>query len=94
MRVVVADHVTRCDVGHVRDETSGIGLGLSRHRDRLRTEHGTSHNSIPHSRPCLKAWEDWSVPVPRHLGPRIKGNMDEGLTRIVICLVWWNSWQP
>ena len=31
-----------------------------------------SHNSIPPSRPHLKAWEGWSVPVPRGLVPRNK----------------------
>ena len=60
------------DAGRVCDETSGIGLGLSGHRDGFGTGHGTSHNSIPPSRPCLEAWEGWSMPVPQHLVPRNK----------------------
>ena len=66
--------MTQCNVGRVCDETSGIGLGLSRHweSDGFRTECGTSHNSIPPSRPRLKAWEGWSVPVPWRLVPRNK----------------------
>ena len=59
-------------LGHVRNEMSGVGLGLSGHRDGFGTEHGMSHNSIPPSRPRLKAWEGWSVPVPQHLVPRNK----------------------
>ena len=35
-------------------------------------QRGTSHNSIPPSRLHLKAWEGWSVPVPRHLVLRNK----------------------
>ena len=57
----------RRDAERVRNETSGIGPGLSGHRDGVRTGHGTSHNSIPTSRPCLEAWEGWSMPVPQHL---------------------------
>ena len=32
------------NVGYVRDEMSGVGLGLGGHRDGFRTEGGTSHN--------------------------------------------------
>ena len=39
---------------------------------RGRDRHGTSHNSIPPSRPCLEALEGWSVPVPQRLVPRNK----------------------
>ena len=42
---MVVDHMTRCNMGCIGDETSGIGLGLSRRRDGVGTEHGTSHNS-------------------------------------------------
>ena len=45
MRVMVVDHMTQHNVGCIRDEMSGIGLGLSRRRDGFGTEHGTSHNS-------------------------------------------------
>ena len=62
----------RCDAGHVRNETSGVSPGLSGHRDGFGTKHGTSHNSIPPSRPHLKAWEGWSVPVPWRLVLRNK----------------------
>ena len=65
-------HVTQCDTGRIRDETSGVGPGLSRRRDGFMTEPGTSHNSIPPSRPHLKAWEGWSVPVPWRLVLRNK----------------------
>ena len=37
-----------------------------------RDRRGTSHNSIPPSRPRLEAWEGWSVPVPQRLVPRNK----------------------
>ena len=59
--------MTRRNVGRIGDEMLGVGPGLSGRRDRFGTEPGTSHNSIPPSRPRLKAWEGWSVPVPRHL---------------------------
>ena len=59
-------------MGCVHDETSGIGLGLSGHRDGFRIGHGMSHNSFPPSRLCLEAWEGWSVPVPWRLVPGIK----------------------
>ena len=36
-----------------------------------------SHNSIPPSRPCLKAWEGRSVPVPRRLVLRNKRQRGE-----------------
>ena len=62
----------RCDGGRVHNETSGVGPGLSGCRDRFGTEHGTSHNSIPPSRPHLEAWEGWSMPIPWHLVPRNK----------------------
>ena len=62
-------HVMRHDTGRVGDETSGAGLGLSGRRDGFGTKPGTSHNSIPPSRPHLEAWEGWSMPVPRHLVP-------------------------
>ena len=65
-------HVTRRDAGHIHDETSGVSPGLSRCRDGFRTKHGMSHNSIPPSRPHLKAWDGWSVPVPWHLVLRNK----------------------
>ena len=48
---------------------SGAGPGLSGHRDRFGTKPGTSHNSIPPSRPRLEAWEGWSMPIPWHLVP-------------------------
>ena len=60
------------NVGHVCNEMSGVGLGLSGWRDRFRTEHGTSHNNTPPSRLCLNAWEGWSMPIPQHLVPRNK----------------------
>ena len=59
-------------MGHIHNETSGVSPGLSGHRDRFGTEHGTSHNSIPPSRLHLEAWEGWSVPIPRRLVPRNK----------------------
>ena len=64
--------MTRRDAGRVRNEMSGIGPGSSGRRDGVRTGRGTSHNSIPPSRPHLEAWEGWSVPVPRHLVLRNK----------------------
>ena len=60
-------HVMQHDVGRIRDETLGVSLGLSVCRDGFGTKHGMSHNSIPPSRPCLEAWEGWSMPVPRYL---------------------------
>ena len=60
-------HVTRCNVGRVGNETSGVGPGLSGRKDGFGTEPGMSHNSIPPSRLCLEAWEGWSVPIPQHL---------------------------
>ena len=65
-------HVTQWDMGRVCDEMSGIGPGLSGHRDGFGTRRGTSHNSIPPSRLRLEAWEGWSVSVPRQLVPRHK----------------------
>ena len=56
-------------MGCISNETSGVGLGLIGHRDGFGTEPGMSHNSIPPSRLCLKAWAGWSMPVPRHLVP-------------------------
>ena len=67
-----ASHVTQHDAGHVRNEMSGVSLGLSGRRDGFGTEHGMSHNSIPPSRLHLEAWEGWSVPVPWHLVLRNK----------------------
>ena len=63
---------------HVRDEVLGVSPGLGRLRDRSRTKGGMNHNSIPPSRPHLKAWEGWSVPVPWHLALKIKGGVGEG----------------
>ena len=40
-------HVMQRDAERIRDETSGIGPGLSGRRDGVRTGCGTSHNSIP-----------------------------------------------
>ena len=57
----------RRNAGHVGNETSGVSTGMSGCRDGFRTEPGTSHNSIPPSRPHLEAWEGWSVPVPQRL---------------------------
>ena len=37
-------HVTRCNVGRVGNETSGVSPGLSGRRDRFGTEPGMSHN--------------------------------------------------
>ena len=68
----------RRDAERVRNETSGISPGPSRHRDGVGTGHGTSHNSIPPSRPCLEAWEGWSMPVPQHLVLRNKGRRRGG----------------
>ena len=65
-------HVTRCNTGCVGNETSGVSPGLSGRRDRFGTEPGMSHNSIPPSRPRLKAWEGWSMPVHWHLVLRNK----------------------
>ena len=62
----------RRDAERICDETSGVSPGLSGRRDGFGTKHGTSHNSIPPSRPCLKAWEGWSVPVPWRLVLRNK----------------------
>ena len=62
----------QCDTWRVCDETSGVSPGLSGRRDGFGTEHGTSHNSIPPSRPHLKAWVGWSVPIPRRLVLRNK----------------------
>ena len=76
-RAMGGGHVTRRDVECVHDETLGIGPGLSGCRDGFGTKHGMSHNSIPPSRPCLEAWEGWSVPVPRHLVPRNKRRCGE-----------------
>ena len=62
----------RDNAERIRNEMSGIGPGPSGRRDGVGTGHGTSHNSIPPSRPRLEAWEGWSVPVPRRLVPRNK----------------------
>ena len=62
----------------VMKHQSVVGLGLRGLRDGSGTESRSSHNSIPPSGPCLKAWEGWSVPVPQHLGSEIKGGMEEG----------------
>ena len=35
----------RRDAGCIHNEMSGVGPGLSGHRDGFRTEHGTSHNT-------------------------------------------------
>ena len=88
-----AGHAMRCDVGRAHDETLGIGPGLGRHRDGFRTEGGMSHNSITPSRPHLKVWEGWSMPIPWHLAPKITGNMEEGQARTVPCSAQRNSWQ-
>ena len=47
--VMGVGHMMQRDVGHVCDETSGVGLGLSEHRDGFGTKHGMSHNSENHS---------------------------------------------
>ena len=52
--VMGGGHVMRHDVERVHDETSGIGLGLSRHRDGVGTRRGTSHNSIPGCHPGIQ----------------------------------------
>ena len=54
-----------------------VGPGPSGCRDGVGTGCGTSHNSIPPSRPRLEAWEGWSVPVPRRLVPRNKRRRGE-----------------
>ena len=46
------------DVGRVRDETSGVSLGLSRCRDGFGTEPGMSHNIAPVS---VYKWPHLSV---------------------------------
>ena len=43
-RVMGGGHVMQCDADCIRDETLGIGPGLSRHRDGVGTGRGTSHN--------------------------------------------------
>ena len=85
--------MTQRDAWHVCNEMSVVGPGLGGLRDESVTKGGTSHNSIPPSRPHLEAWEGWSVPVPWHLALKIKGGAGEGQARIVQCLVQWNSQQ-
>ena len=47
-------------------------LAIMMHDNGFGTKPGMSHNSIPPSRPRLKAWEGWSMPVPQCLVPRNK----------------------
>ena len=84
-------HVMRHDVWHICDETSVVGPGLGGLRDGSGTEGGMSHNSIPPSRPCLEAWEGWSMPIPWRLASEIQGDAEEGQVRIVQCLAQQNS---
>ena len=78
MRATGVGHMMRHDAWCGHDETSVVGPGLGGLRDGSRTEGWISHNSIPPSRPCLEAWEGWSMPVPQHLASKIKGGTGEG----------------
>ena len=78
MWVMRVGHVMQRDMWRICDEMLVVGLGLGGLRDGSRSEGGTSHNSIPPSRPHLEAWEGWSVPVPWHLALKIKAMQRRG----------------
>ena len=78
-------HVMQRNMWHIHNETSVVSPGLGGLRDRSGPKGSMSHNSSPPSRPCLKAWEGWSMPVPWHLASKIKGDMGERQARIVQC---------
>ena len=86
--------MTQHNAWRICNETLVVSLGLGGLRDGSGSEGGMSHNSIPPSRPHLKAWEGWSVPVPWRLASEIKGSAGEGQARIVQCLAQQNSQQP
>ena len=72
-------HVTQRDVGHVRDETSVVGPGLSGRRDGFGAKRGTSHNNCLDCRGGYVA-QDYPSHVPRMQDPHnlVQSSDDSG----------------
>ena len=66
-------------MGHVRNETSGAGPGLGRHRDGFRTEHGMSHNTVPtESGKDFLVGNNMGAGIPHRIGVRDVQGMGAG----------------
>ena len=70
--VMGVGHVTQCDAGHVRDETLGVGPGLSGCRDGFGTEHGMSHNNVP-------SWQSFTMPLQQAVDDHVPSTMSASM---------------